>query len=299
MRPFVRIWDEIRPYLQIVDGELEAAGQPRLTYFECLTILGFAVFADQPVNVAVIEVGLGGITDATNVGDGQVAVVTPISLDHTDLLGDTTGDIAYEKAGIIKPGGFLISAAQPVDAAQVLLEKAKEINVPFRFEGVEFGVESRTVAVGGQMVTIQGIAGRYEDLLVPLHGAHQAENAAVAIAALEAFFGGGKGDRRRDPAGGLRLASPPRPARGGPHRADHHRGRRPQPGGHPGIRRGHPRGLQLHQARGGGGSPAGKGRRGDPAPAQGIPGRPRHRILLHPVQLAPGRPGRGPGRTRG
>jgi dihydrofolate synthase/folylpolyglutamate synthase len=189
---FVRIWDEIRPYLQIVDSELEAAGQPRLTYFECLTILGFAVFADQPVNVAVMEVGLGGITDATNVGDGQVSVITPISLDHTELLGDTTGDIAYEKAGIIKPGGFLISAAQPVDAAQVLLEKAKDVGVPFRFEGVEFGVESRTVAVGGQMVTIQGIAGRYEDLLVPLHGAHQAENAAVAIAALEAFFGGEK-----------------------------------------------------------------------------------------------------------
>jgi dihydrofolate synthase / folylpolyglutamate synthase len=189
---FVRIWDEIRPYLQIVDSELEAEGQPRLTYFECLTILGFAVFADQPVNVAIIEVGLGGITDATNVGDGQVSVVTPISLDHTDLLGDTTEDIAHEKAGIIKPGGYLISAAQPLDAAQVLLEKAKEVGVPFRFEGVEFGVESRAVAVGGQMVTIQGIAGRYPDLLVPLHGAHQAQNAAVAVAALEAFFGGEK-----------------------------------------------------------------------------------------------------------
>lgn len=189
---FVRIWDEIRPYLQIVDAELEAEGQPRLTYFECLTILGFAIFADQPVNVAIIEVGLGGITDATNVGDGQVSVITPISLDHTDLLGDTTEDIAYEKAGIIKPGGFLVSAAQPLDAAQVLLEKAKEVGVPFRFEGVEFGVESRTVAVGGQMVTIQGIAGRYPDLLVPLHGAHQAQNAAVAVAALEAFFGGEK-----------------------------------------------------------------------------------------------------------
>ena len=189
---FVRIWDEIRPYLQIVDSELEAEGEPRLTYFECLTILGFAIFADQPVNVAVIEVGLGGITDATNVGDGQVSVVTPISLDHTDLLGDTTEDIAREKAGIIKPGGYLISAAQPIDAAQVLLEKAKEVDVPFRFEGVEFGVESRTVAVGGQMVTIQGIAGRYPDLLVPLHGSHQAQNAAVAVAALEAFFGGGK-----------------------------------------------------------------------------------------------------------
>lgn len=189
---FVRIWDEIRPYLQIVDSELEAEGEPRLTYFECLTILAFAVFADQPVNVAIIEVGLGGITDATNVGDGQVSVVTPISLDHTELLGDTTADIAYEKAGIVKPGGYLISAAQPLDAAQVLLEKAKEAGVPFRFEGVEFGVESRTVAVGGQMVTIQGIAGRYPDLLVPLHGAHQAQNAAVAVAALEAFFGGEK-----------------------------------------------------------------------------------------------------------
>ncbi|PNI09814.1 dihydrofolate synthase [Arthrobacter sp. AFG7.2] len=189
---FVRIWDEIRPYLQIVDSELEAAGEPRLTYFECLTILGFAIFADQPVNVAVIEVGLGGITDATNVGDGQVSVITPISLDHTDLLGDTTEDIAYEKAGIIKPGGYLISAAQPLDAAQVLLDKAKDVGVPFRFEGVEFGVDSRTVAVGGQMVTIQGIAGRYPELLVPLHGAHQAQNAAVAVAALEAFFGGEK-----------------------------------------------------------------------------------------------------------
>src|SRR5919112_2324184 len=189
---FVRIWDEIRPYLQIVDDELTAEGQPRLTYFECLTILAFAASADQPVNVAIMEVGLGRITDATNVGDGQVSVVTPISLDHTDLLGDTTEDIAYEKAGIIKPGGFLISAAQPVDAAQVLLEKAQEVQVPFRFEGVEFGVESRQVAVGGQIVTVQGIAGRYPDLMVPLHGAHQAENAAVAVAALEAFLGGGE-----------------------------------------------------------------------------------------------------------
>jgi dihydrofolate synthase / folylpolyglutamate synthase len=188
---FVRIWDEIRPYLQIVDGELESAGEPRLTYFECLTILGFAVFADEPVDVAVMEVGLGGITDATNVGDGQVAVVTPISLDHTDLLGSSTGEIAQEKAGIIKEGSFLVSAAQPVDAAQVLLETARRKHAEFRFAGVEFGVESRSVAVGGQLVTIQGLAGRYPDLQLPLHGAHQAENAAVALAALEAFFGGG------------------------------------------------------------------------------------------------------------
>ncbi|WP_394938184.1 bifunctional folylpolyglutamate synthase/dihydrofolate synthase [Psychromicrobium sp. YIM B11713] len=189
---FVRIWDEIHPYLQIVDAELEAEGQPRLTYFEALTILGFAIFADQPVDVAVIEVGLGGITDATNVADGTVAVVTPISLDHTELLGDTTRDIALEKAGIIKPGAFLVSAAQPSDAAQVLLEQAQQVGAEFRFEGVEFGVEERSVAVGGQLISVQGLAGRYPELLLPLHGPHQAENAAVAVAALEAFLGGGE-----------------------------------------------------------------------------------------------------------
>ncbi|GAA4380277.1 bifunctional folylpolyglutamate synthase/dihydrofolate synthase [Paeniglutamicibacter cryotolerans] len=189
---FVRIWDEIRPYLQIVDDELSANGENRLTYFEAVTILAFAVFADAPVDVAIIEVGLGGITDATNVGDGAVSVITPISLDHTDLLGDTTELIAQEKAGIIKPGGFLISAMQPADAAQVLLEKARELDVPFRFEGVEFGVESRTVAVGGQQLTLQGLADRYTDIFLPLHGAHQAQNAALALAALEAFLGGGE-----------------------------------------------------------------------------------------------------------
>ncbi|WP_104087604.1 folylpolyglutamate synthase/dihydrofolate synthase family protein [Arthrobacter sp. GMC3] len=189
---FVRIWDEIRPYLQIVDAELEAANDVRLTYFEALTILAFAIFADEPVDVAVMEVGLGGITDATNVGDGQVAVITPISLDHTELLGDTTALIAEEKAGIIKEGAFLVSSAQPADAAQVILDKAREMHAQFRFEGVEFGVEARTIAVGGQMITLQGLAGRYPDILLPLHGEHQAENAAVALAALEAFLGGGE-----------------------------------------------------------------------------------------------------------
>ena len=189
---FVRIWDEIRPYLEIVDGELETAGENRLTYFECLTILAFAIFADQPVDVAVMEVGLGGITDATNVGDGQVAVITPISLDHTELLGDTTGLIAEEKSGIIKEGAFVISAAQPQDAAQVILDAAREKHADFRFEGVEFGVEARTVAVGGQMLDLQGLASRYPGILLPLHGEHQAQNAAVALAALEAFLGGGE-----------------------------------------------------------------------------------------------------------
>ena len=189
---FVRIWDEIRPYLDMVDAELVSAGEVRLTYFECLTILAFAIFADEPVDVAVMEVGLGGITDATNVGDGQVAVITPISLDHTELLGDTTGLIAQEKAGIIKEGAFVVSAAQPADAAQVILDAARSKNADFRFEGVEFGVESRTIAVGGQSLDLQGLAGRYPGILLPLHGEHQAQNAAVALAALEAFLGGGE-----------------------------------------------------------------------------------------------------------
>ncbi|EMQ97134.1 bifunctional folylpolyglutamate synthase/dihydrofolate synthase [Paeniglutamicibacter gangotriensis] len=195
---FVRIWDEIRPYLQIVDDELLANGENRLTYFEAVTILAFAVFADTPVDVAIIEVGLGGITDATNVGDGQVSVVTPISLDHTDLLGDTVELIAEEKSGIIKPGGFLISSAQPAAAAQVLLEKARETAVPYRFEGVEFGIENRTVAVGGQQLDLKGLAGSYPGILLPLHGEHQGQNAAVALAAVEAFIGGGETELNHD-----------------------------------------------------------------------------------------------------
>lgn len=189
---FARIWDEIRPYIAMVDQQLEADGQVKLTLFECLTVLAFAVFADEPVDVMVLEVGLGGEWDATNVADGSVQVVTPISLDHTDMLGDSEYDIALEKSGIIKPGGFLISAAQVPEAADVLLEAAQRNQVPFRFEGVEFGVESRMPGVGGQQVTVQGIAGRYPDLLLPLIGAHQAENFALAVAALEAFLGGGE-----------------------------------------------------------------------------------------------------------
>ncbi|WP_336603477.1 bifunctional folylpolyglutamate synthase/dihydrofolate synthase [Rothia nasimurium] len=189
---FVRIWGEIQPYLQIVDAELEAAGAPRITYFEALTILAFAIFADEPVDVMVLEVGIGGSWDATNVADATVSVVTPIGLDHTDMLGETLAEIAGEKAGIIKDGGFLISAAQDPSAAQVLLEAARTHNADYRFEGVEFGAVDRTAGVGGQLLTIQGLAGRYEDIALPLFGAHQAQNAAVALAAVEAFLGGGE-----------------------------------------------------------------------------------------------------------
>lgn len=189
---FVRIWGEIQPYLQIVDAELEASGAPRITYFEALTILAFAIFADEPVDVMVLEVGIGGSWDATNVADATVSVVTPIGLDHTDMLGETLAEIAGEKAGIIKDGGFLISAVQDPSVAQVLLEAARAHNADYRFEGVEFGAVDRTAGVGGQLLTIQGLAGRYEDIALPLFGAHQAQNAAVALAAVEAFLGGGE-----------------------------------------------------------------------------------------------------------
>lgn len=189
---FVRIYAEIAPLLAVVDAGLEADGKPKLTYFELLTVLAFAVFADAPVDVMVLEVGLGGQWDATNVADGAVSVVTPISLDHTELLGDTEEDIAHEKAGILKPEGFLISAAQEPEAAQVLLERAQELGIPFRFEGVEFGPSERTPGVGGQQVSIRGLAAEYDELLLPILGAHQAENAALAVAAVEAFVGGGE-----------------------------------------------------------------------------------------------------------
>ena len=188
---FVRIWDEIRPHIGLVDHQLSERGEVPLTLFELLTVLAFAVFADEPVDVMVIETGLGGSWDATNVVQADVQVITPISLDHTDMLGDTEAEIAEEKAGIIKEGGFLISAAQVPEVADALLSAARAAQVPFRFEGVEFGVESRAPGVGGQQLTIQGLTSRYPDLLVPLLGAHQAENFALAVAALEAFIGGG------------------------------------------------------------------------------------------------------------
>ncbi|QRQ80403.1 bifunctional folylpolyglutamate synthase/dihydrofolate synthase [Glutamicibacter protophormiae] len=195
---FVRVWDEISPFLEIVDAELDERGETRLTYFEAVTILAFAVFAEAPVDVVVLEVGLGGITDATNVADGDVSVVTPISLDHTDLLGDTTELIAQEKVGILKPGGYLVSSVQPVDAADVLLARARELEVPMAFESLDFKLLDRQVAVGGQLLAIQGQAATYEEIFLPLFGAHQAQNSAVALAAVEAFLGGGERELNAD-----------------------------------------------------------------------------------------------------
>lgn len=183
---FVETYRDIEPYLGMVDEQQPVA----LSFFEVLTAMAYAAFADAPVDVAVVEVGMGGSWDATNVIDGAVSVITPISLDHTDKLGNTTGEIAVEKSGVIKPGAITVVAQQQLDAAQTILRRAVEVDATVAREGMEFGVRHREVAVGGQVVTLRGLAGEdYEDIFLPLHGAHQAQNAALALAAVEAFFG--------------------------------------------------------------------------------------------------------------
>lgn len=177
---FVETYHDIKPYVEMVD----AAEEYRLSFFEVLTGMAYAAFADAPVDAAVVEVGMGGTWDATNVIDGSVAVVTPISLDHTDRLGSTPGEIAGEKGGVIKQGATVILAQQPVDAAQVLLKKAVEVDATVAREGMEFGVVSREVAVGGQQLTLRGVGGEYDGIFLPLYGAHMARNAAVALAAV-------------------------------------------------------------------------------------------------------------------
>lgn len=187
---FIETYEDIKPYIDMTDGQQEH----RLSFFEVLTGMAYAAFADAPVDVAVVEVGMGGSWDATNVIEAPVAVITPIALDHTDRLGDTPGEIAVEKSGIIKQDATVILAQQPVDAAQVMLKKAVETDATVAREGMEFGIGSREIAVGGQLLTLRGLGGassEYTDIFLPLYGAHQAHNAAVALAAVEAFFGVG------------------------------------------------------------------------------------------------------------
>ena len=186
---FVEAYEEIGPYLWMVDDS-----QPvPLSFFEVLVGMAFAVFADAPVDVAVIEVGMGGTWDNTNVADGAVAVVTPISIDHSRYLGNTVDVIAADKAGIIKPGAIAVLAQQPLEAAEMLLRRAAEVGATVAREGLEFGVTSRELAVGGQLLGIRGLLGQYDDLFLPLFGAYQAGNAACALAAVEAFAGAGDG----------------------------------------------------------------------------------------------------------
>lgn len=182
---FVELYDEILPYIQMVDGRQPAP----LSFFEVLTGMMFAAFADAPVDVAVIEVGMGGTWDATNVADGAVAVVGPVAMDHMNYLGDTIEAIAGEKAGIIKPGAVAVLAQQRLAAAEVLLARAASVGASVAREGIEFGVLAREMAVGGQQLALKGLRGTYTDVYLPLFGAHQAGNAACALAAVEAFAG--------------------------------------------------------------------------------------------------------------
>jgi dihydrofolate synthase/folylpolyglutamate synthase len=186
-----RNWEDIKPYLAMADAECAERGEPALTFFEAMTVLAFACFADAPVDVAVIEVGMGGEWDSTNVADGQVAVITPISLDHTNRLGSTITAIAKTKSGIIKPAASVVSAAQTSEALVELQTAAELTESTLAVEGEDFEVVSTAVAVGGQLLTVRGRAATYEDLFLPLYGDHQAQNAAVAIAAVESFLGGG------------------------------------------------------------------------------------------------------------
>ena len=175
----------------LIAGLVDDRSEEPLTYFEMLTGMAFATFADAPVDAAVIEVGLGGSWDATNVIDAGVAVVTPIGLDHMEFLGPTLESITTEKAGILRPGGLAILSSQELEAAQVLLARAVELGATVAREGLEFGVVDRSVAVGGQLVSLQGLNARYDDVFLPLHGAHQASNAAAALAAVEGFLAQG------------------------------------------------------------------------------------------------------------
>ena len=184
---FVAVHDEIAPYVDLVD----ARGDVPMSFFEVLVGMAYAAFADAPVDVAVVEVGMGGSWDATNVADAAVAVVMPVAIDHERFLGPDVGTIASEKAGIIKQGAFAVLAQQPLPAAEVLLRRVAEQEATVAREGLEFGVVTRSLAVGGQLLGLRGLGGDYDEVFLPLHGAHQAHNAACALAAAEAFLGGG------------------------------------------------------------------------------------------------------------
>lgn len=194
---YVDVYREIEPFVHMVDQQSQADGGPAMSKFEVLTAMAFAAFADAPVDVAVVEVGMGGSWDATNVLNAPVAVITPISVDHVDYLGADIAGIAKEKAGIItrapegSPDTVAVIGRQVPEVMDVLLAQTVRADAAVARQDSEFAVLGRQVAIGGQLLQLQGLGGVYPDIYLPLHGEHQAHNAALALAAVEAFFGAG------------------------------------------------------------------------------------------------------------
>ena len=199
-------YNDISPYLDLIDSKFENP----ISFFEAITALAFAAFAEHPIDVGVIEVGMGGEWDATNVVQAGVSVITPIGFDHMEYLGNTLTEIAKTKSGILKPGGFGVLAQQESEAAIELLRKAAEVGIDVAREGVEYSLASRAVAVGGQLISISGLNESFEDIFLPLHGKHQAANAATALVAVEAFFGDTALDHDAVRAGFAAVTSPGR-----------------------------------------------------------------------------------------
>lgn len=207
---FIAAWNDIAPYVEMVDTKSVANGGVRLSFFEVFTALALAAFADHPVDAGVIEVGMGGTWDATNLVEAGVSVIMPIDLDHTKWLGSTIREIAEEKAGIIKPGQIVVIAEQPEEALEVLLDRAREVDAIVRLEGRDFEVIDRQMGVGGQLVTVRTPSATYTDVFVPLFGEHQAHNAAAALVGVEAFMGGRALDAKIVENGMMTATSPGR-----------------------------------------------------------------------------------------
>ena len=184
----IATYNDIALYLDLIDSRMPN----KLSFFESMCALAFVAFAEFPVDVGIFECGMGGEWDSTNVINADVSVITPIGFDHMEYLGDTLEKIALTKSGIIKEGSFAVLARQEPEVAQVLMHKSAQVDATPIREGIEYAVKNRALAVGGQLISIAGVYGEYNDLFLPLHGAHQAANAATAIAAVEVFAGESK-----------------------------------------------------------------------------------------------------------
>jgi dihydrofolate synthase/folylpolyglutamate synthase len=199
-------YNDIAAYLDLMDEKFDNP----ISFFEAITALAFVAFAEHPIDVGIIEVGMGGTWDATNLIDADVSVVMPIDYDHMEYLGNTLTEIAATKAGVIKEGGFVVLAQQQPEAAVELLRRAAEVGADIAREGIEYELLSRAVAIGGQLISVKGINDTYEDIFIPLHGKHQALNAASALVAVEAFFGDQPLDIESVRAGFAAVTSPGR-----------------------------------------------------------------------------------------